>query len=121
MESQKEMYIIKLKQLHGQMQSIIDLFGERTYLVGESKTQAQEMLIKIKEKLREDYKLSSNSRRPLKMTPAEKACYFPAIEEVLANMTIKTNSIPNQKWLYDLFDAQSTIDHYLRELENFPN
>ncbi len=113
----KKICITELKGFINQIQSLLDLFGQQNRLFGDKKDQAQEMLKSFKKNLEVAFRTRDTVKGEKNMTEIEKRYFFPAIHEAFANLTITTNSIPNEKWKFELIDTQNTIEYYLHQLE----
>lgn len=99
-----------------QIDQIMQLFDERSFIRKGQKEKAQELLTNLKEKFKSDYKSRDTKRGEEQMTDVERAFFFPAIHEAYAGISIKTNSLPSPTWVFELYDAQSTIRYYLDQL-----
>lgn len=109
--------ISRLQAYSDEIDQIIALFDDRGVRKGQKET-AQALLTKLKESLKNDYKSRDTKKGEEQMTNVERTCFFPAIHEAYANMSIKTNSRPSSAWTFELYDAQSTIKHYLHQLKD---
>lgn len=114
----QEECIAYLQSYSDEIDQIIALFDNRGYILKGQKENAQALLTKLKESLKNDYKSRDTKKGEEQMTEVESACFFPAIHETYANMSIKTNSRPSPAWTFELYDAQSTIKHYLHQLKD---
>jgi len=112
----KQECINELRSFVLEIQNILD-FIQTPRKSSDEKYQAQEMLKIFKNRLETAYKTRDKARTHEKLTDIEKAYFFPAVHEAFANLTIKTNSTPNEKWGFELVDTQNTIQYYLGQLE----
>lgn len=112
----KEDCITHLQSYLDEIDQIFALFDDRGLIVRGKKEQAQLLLIKLKQQLKNDYKSRDTKRGEEEMTQVERAYFFPAIHKAYTSIYIKTNSRPSGKWVAELFDAQSSIKYYLYQL-----
>lgn len=110
--------LAKLYRLRDQFNEILNLLGQKHSLRGEEKAKAQELLKALKGQLRNEYKFGSTLKGEKKMTQVEIAYYFPAVQDALNNIYVKTNSVPNGRWRSDLFSALGQIEFFIRQLES---
>ena len=82
------------------------------------KEKAQMLLTKLKEEFNNDYKSRNTNKGEEQMTDVERIYFFPAIYEAHTSIYVKTNSRPSEKWVFELFDAQSTLKYYLHQLQD---
>lgn len=97
---------------------ITELLREEKNLYGNKRSLAQERLKVFKEEIKDEYKIRSTIKSQSLMSSFEKHFYTPAIQEARTRVYVKTNSIPNQKWALELYDAQSSLKYYLHQLQN---
>lgn len=114
----KEDCITHLQAYSDEIEQIFALFDDRSFIRKGQKEKAQELLTNLKEKFKNDYKSRDTKRGEAQMTQVESAFFFPAIHEAYTSIYVKTNSRPSPKWVFELYDAQSTIKYYLHQLQD---
>lgn len=105
--------ITKLENLENRILAIDNLIANKRRLCGDEKQIAQDLLKNLKQWLKEEYRRVSSTHGEAGLNPIELAYYAPAVYEVITRIRIKTNSIPNQIWTSELYDAASTVRFYL--------
>jgi hypothetical protein len=112
----KEECIQALRWYDDKIESIIILFGISSRIPRENISTARELLKELKESMTSDYKKRDSREGETQMSDIEKACFLPAVHEAMTRIYVKTNSTPNQKWLQELFDIQSTFHYFLSQI-----
>lgn len=97
---------------------ITEIIGKERILYGSRRSLAQERLKNFKEEINSECKIRSTIKSEELMSDFEKYFYDPAIKEARTRIYVKTNSIPNQKWALELYDAQNSLKYYLYQLQN---
>lgn len=100
-----------------EIDEILALFDKDGWIIKGKTEKAQYILQKLKDCLRRDYKRRESQKGQQEMTEIEQASFFPAIHEALTKIYVRPNSIPSQKWIDELLDAQSTVQYYLNGLK----
>ena len=116
--SDKKACLKKLVAIKAQLETLEELMGEKTTLYGEEKKQAQELLKNLKATLRAEYRRTSTSSGKAALNTTEKYHYAPAIHETDCAIRVKYNSIPNEQWFSEIYDARTTIEWYISGLRN---
>jgi hypothetical protein len=98
------------------IEKIESLFKDKHVLSGAVKNDAQTLMRKLKQRLKDDYKLHHKNREKKRMTYIEERNYYPAISEATAFLTVKWNSVPDAKWCDNLYQAKSKIEWALDQL-----
>jgi hypothetical protein len=100
------------------IQEIVALIENNNQISREHTEKAQELLKKLKNMFQQDYKSRDTRQGRQTMSRVEKTSFFPAIHEASTRIYVKTNSLPNEKWVMQLLDARSEIKYYLDGLRN---
>lgn len=118
MSHQEELDVLdRLKRIRDEIDALIDLIDDKRRLFGSEKERAQMMLKELKGNLRAEYKRGDTVKGRAQMTEAERRFYHPAVHEAYIHISVRINSVPDQKWYSDLYDAQIDIEFYLSQLE----
>ena len=110
-----------LEKLRGWIESVdelLELLGDQPRLIGSRATHAQELFVGLKEKLRLEAKRLATLRRVGELQGFEESDYAPAIEQALADFTVKTNSAPGPAWSSELHNTHITLSSPLSWLED---
>ena len=115
-EAEKRACLAKLDDLAAQIDAVLAVFGKRTRLAGPDKIRAQELLRQLKGRLNDEYHRTSRDRALLNWT--EQTSYAPAVHEASAGISVRVNSIPDQRWFDDLGGTRFDIEFYARQLRD---
>ena len=81
------------------------------------RAEAQELLKQLKEDLRRDYRAGDTVKARERMTEVELCYLHPAIHQASTDIHVRWNSIPNEKWISELYAARGNITYMLDELK----
>lgn len=98
---------------------IIQKIGARSRLSGTEKQDAQGLLKELKGELKKDYDFMSKENVRDTLSNIDRYFYYPTINKVLALIRARANSMPGQKWIIQLYEAQIEIRRCMDEIENF--
>lgn len=108
----------ELDALKAKFDAIFSFFGDKRILFGADRARAREMLRDLKDTLERECRRVSGVRGQPRLNDTESAYYAPAVQEASANLSIKTNSIPDAMWLSEVYDGAFTIDYYADQLRS---
>jgi hypothetical protein len=109
--------VASLRSYSVEIDEIISLFDDHGHIKTEKIPEAQTLLQNLKGCLKKDYDRRATDKGHEQMSEDEQAFFFPAIHEASTRIHVKTNSLPSQKWIDELLDAQHSIQYYLYRLE----
>jgi hypothetical protein len=108
----------KLRSWTRCVDDLLELLGDQPVVIGSRATQARELFVGLKENLRVEAKRLATLRRVGQLQGFEESDYAPAIEQALAEFTVKTNSAPGPAWSSDLHNTHITLSAPLSWLED---
>lgn len=114
----KKACLKKLEAIKAQLETLEELIGEKRTLYGAEKKQAQELLKSLKATLRSEYRRTSTSSGRDILNTTEKCHYAPAIHQADCAIRVKYNSIPNEQWLSEIYDARIDIEWAISGLKS---
>lgn len=108
-----------LDRLHGFIDEIDELrvivdAGEVRSRAG--REHAREKLRALKERLGAEHKRMSTVRGRAALNEVERAYYAPAVHEAHSHLMVKTSSIPDERWSFDLYEARFDLEHAAGDL-----
>ncbi len=104
-----------IQHIH-QIESNFDLQTSR--IKPQNIAQARELFQNLRLDLEQAYRLRSTNLGEARMSEIESAFFYPAVHEAFANLTVRANSIPDEKWLHELGDMEFTLNYYLSGLRS---
>ncbi len=111
--------VILLAEHRKRIEDLMALLDGRTSQVSrEDKALAQSQLSVIKDRLRSDYQSREAKIGRAAMSVVERANVLPAVHQAFCELSVKSNSNPDGKWLTELYAALIDINFYLRPLED---
>jgi hypothetical protein len=110
--------LANLDALQAEIKAIEALFGDRQHLLGHDRQVAQALLATLKKRLRDEHGRMSTVKGRAALDPTEKAYYAPAVHEAITELSVKTNSVPDAKWLSELYAAAGDINYYASQLRD---
>ena len=113
-ETEKRACLARLELLKRPVDQLRDFVDNDPRARGSNRDEARARLKAMKDSWRKE--LTHRAKATLNAT--EQAYYLPALEEVSANFTVRSNSVPSGSWSHDLYDAAATIEHYAIELRH---
>jgi hypothetical protein len=109
----------KLQFFDNIIEQITQKIGTRNRLDGIEKQDVQGLLKELKGELKKDYDFMSKVDVRNTLSDIDKYFYYPTIQKTLSCISAKINSMPNQKWVNQLREAQIEIRHCMEEIENY--
>lgn len=106
-----------LRSYYKQMELILTTISDGTRLRVEGILRAQPLLKELKCMLREAYNNRNTQTGGKQMSSFEEQYFFPAIHETLTRIRIKSNTRPNNAWIDQLYEAQSTVSFWINQME----
>ncbi len=112
------------KNVIDQLRAYEKLFDELLELVrdhplrGAKKTEAQQKMRALKEKLKAEYKAGDTVKGQQGMNKWEKSCLHPTIHRAYAGIMVRWNTNPNGDWFDQLYSGHCDITHMLYDLEH---
>jgi len=108
----------RLKYFNDAIQEILLIFKDENMLTGEKKKRAQELLRKLKKEFNQDYHSRDKVSIKKKMSEVERYYYFPTIHEASSRIRVKVNSVPDNKWINQLCEAQINIQYMMDQIKD---
>ena len=108
---------IKCRVFLRDIDKICELFETNGFVKQENTEEVRERFQTLKRLLEDEYKSRDKVSAGNEMSAVEKVFYFPAIQEAYTRIHVKSNTIPNGKWLMELLDAQNSLKYYLSDLQ----
>ena len=115
-DHERQSVIDGLKAYKKQFDDLLALL-ENLPLQRNDKTKAQQMLKRLKDSLKNDYKAGDTIRGQQRMTEAKRQYFHPAVHEAYAEIQVRWNTVPNEQWRSELYGARINIAHMLHQLE----
>ena len=83
--------------------------GSGSQVTETEKIDMQNLLKELKGELKKDFEFMSNVSVQNTLSDIDKNLYLPAIQQALSRIKIKTGSMPDQKWVSQLYEVQTDI------------
>ena len=109
----------KLQFFDNIIEHIIQKIGSRKVLAGKEKQDTQGLLKELKGELKKDCDFMSKVNVRGTLSDIDKYFYYPTIQKARSCIRVKVNTIPNQIWAAQLYEAQIEIRHCMEEIENY--
>lgn len=109
----------KLQFFDNIIEQITQKISTRNRLVGKEKKDAQNLLKELRGELKKDYNFMIKVNVRDTLSDIDKYFYFPTIQKALSCIRVKINSMPDKKWVTQLYEAQIEIRHCMEEIENY--
>jgi len=105
-----------------EIDEILCLFDKQTSrLLPQKKDEVRTLVKNLKSCLKTDFQLRDTKSGKAQMTTVERNFLSHTINQVHAQLTIKTNSIPDATWVDNLLYNQNTLSDSLIGLKEFLN
>lgn len=114
----KKACLKKLEAIKAQLEALEELMGEKPVLYGEERKRAQELLKTLKGTLRAEYRRTHMPSARNLLNTTEEHHYGPAIQQADCAIRVKYNSIPNEQWFSEIYNARDTIEWFISGLKN---
>ncbi len=108
--------IKNLRLYRDKMEKILSLVEDKLPLRGANKERVQLLLKDLKQGLKTELDRYSTGRGRNQMSSAEQDFYMPAMHEAAKRISVELNSIPSQRWIDEIDNAQKYIRYYLNQL-----
>lgn len=115
-DPEKQDVIDRLREYKRLFDKLLELVKDPP-LRGAKKTEAQQKMKALKEKLKAEYKAGDTVRGQDAMNHYEKAFLRPAIHQAYAGIMVRCNTNPNRDWFSQLYSGRADITHMLHQLE----
>lgn len=109
----------KLQFFDNIIEQINQKIGTRNKLEGAEKQDVQGLLKELKGELKKDSDFMSKTNVCDTLSDIDKYFYYPTIQKALSCISIKSESMPDQKWVSQLYEAQIEIKHCMEKIENY--
>jgi hypothetical protein len=118
-DTEKQAIIDRLQEYEADFSELLDMLQDLP-LRGEVKSEAQEKMKALKERLKAEYKEGDTVRGREAMNHYEQAFLYPAIHQAYAGIHVAWNSVPSDKWHSELYSGRIDITHMLHQLSLEP-